>query len=843
MLFDGSNDVVTVTNTESIDLNNQLATAFSLEFWVNPTSDGEANTGEIFNKGTSTYCRTTNDDATFVDLECSLDLAAAGSNATLTITDGLRLNTWQHVALTYTDDADDEITLFIDGVYRGVSTNGSGSPETDTSNLLFGGGTSYNFHGYLDETKVFAYERSVDQIKSDYILGAASAGSSAAIGVGTTAMPTPAAHWKFDDMSGTTAQDAGSGNLDLTLSAASWTRSGKFGGAFNGTGGAVRASRADEANLQFAAADSFTLSTWVKSDAATNPAAIEYILAQGATSAAGYALYFNTSGFACVAIDDDTSWGTPDTAACSSTDYYDGTWHHLVGVRNVASDTLSLYVDGVQKASTTDTTTATLDSNGVTYVADMDADDAGSGEEFAGDIDEVKIYRSALTTAQIATDMNADSAANLGLGVNEQAAIADGDYQSTLVGYWPLDENVDNTCTGGINDVCDRSGSTNDGPNNATPIWVSGKFGSALRYSAGSSQYTSIAGPSSVKTVSFWINPQDDTEPMLNVTSTSDYITSSAGAVSATGFSSPSIYVNGILNGSVQGSYWNHVVVASDTAENASDLYFGRANASYLTGSIDEVRLFSAKLTAAQVAHEYSRGEPVAWYRFDECTGATANDAAEIIPLPTLRPNSTITIGGTGTYTATGNCTSGTSTHAWYAGASGKYGSALALDGTNDYAVSPNAAVVVPTGGTYSGVSWGAWIKPISSAASKTIIHKNNEFRLTTNASSQPVCEIYAASWQTGATHSTALSLDTWSHVMCVYNGSTITTYIDGIASSTQAETDAITSTNTTALSVGRDSAGSGYVQGLLDEVRVYNYPLSPVQLQQVMTGGSTRFE
>jgi hypothetical protein len=295
------------------------------------------------------------------------------------------------------------------------------------------------------------------------------------------------------------------------------------------------------------------------------------------------------------------------------------------------------------------------------------------------------------------------------------------------------------------------------------------------------------------------------------------------------------------INGAKKGSSTNGV--GGPATGDANNLLLGGTTTNNFNGTLDEFKVFSGELRQSQVAHEYSRGEPVAWYRFDECTGATANDAAEIMPLPTLRPNSTITIGGTDAYTATGNCTSGTSTHAWYAGASGKYGSALALDGADDYAVSPNAALVVPTSGTYSGVSWGAWVKPISSAASKTIIHKNNEFRLTTNASSQPVCQIYALSWQTGATHSTALSLDTWSHVMCVYNGSTITTYIDGIASSTQAETDAITSTNTTALSIGRDSAGSGYVQGLLDEVRIYNYPLSPVQLQQVMAGGSVRFE
>ncbi|GIW59893.1 MAG: hypothetical protein KatS3mg087_0959 [Patescibacteria group bacterium] len=96
-----------------------------------------------------------------MDLECSLDLA---TDATITLTDALRLNQWSHVTLTWTNDADDEMTIWINGINRGSSTNGVGDASADTATLYIGGNTT-NFDGYLDEFKIFNYELTQKQIE------------------------------------------------------------------------------------------------------------------------------------------------------------------------------------------------------------------------------------------------------------------------------------------------------------------------------------------------------------------------------------------------------------------------------------------------------------------------------------------------------------------------------------------------------------------------------------------------------------------------------------------------------------------------------------------------------
>ena len=150
------------------------------------------------------------------------------------------------------------------------------------------------------------------------------------------------------------------------------------------------------------------------------------------------------------------------------------------------------------------------------------------------------------------------------------------------------------------------------------------------------------------------------------------------------------------------------------------------------------------------------------------------------------------------------------------------------FDGSNDYVYTANAAVVVPNTTTYNAVSWSAWVNPSTTVVSKTIVHKNNEFRLTTDANSYANCAIYSSSWQTAAIASTALPLSTWSHVLCTYDGANIRVYINGLPSgTTPAQTGLITSTNATALNVGRDSAGSGYFNGTIDEVKIYGFALS----------------
>ena len=160
--FDGSDDHVAIVNDTLIDLNDALSQELAISYWVYPHSDGESNTGYIFQENTNTYCQTTNDDATYVDLACALDLS---TDATLTVTDALRLSQWSHVTLLWNNDADDELTIYINGTYRGESTNGVGDPSTDTANLYLGGNTT-NFDGLLDDFRIYNYALTPTQVKA-----------------------------------------------------------------------------------------------------------------------------------------------------------------------------------------------------------------------------------------------------------------------------------------------------------------------------------------------------------------------------------------------------------------------------------------------------------------------------------------------------------------------------------------------------------------------------------------------------------------------------------------------------------------------------------------------------
>jgi hypothetical protein len=230
LFFDGSDDLATVTNADAIDMDRELADALTYQAWIRVNSDGEANEGRIIDKGTNTYLRIINEEADGrADLDVSLDLA--GTNATATVTDGITLNTWTHVAITYTDDADDEITIYIDGVNKSTSTNGSGAPATDSNNLLIGGPTNANFHGFIDEIKIYPFERTNEQIKTDASKVTSLHGVSTAFGDEKSFLSQGLiGYWKLDESSGNAADSSGNG-ITLTNNSSTNYTTGKFGNA------------------------------------------------------------------------------------------------------------------------------------------------------------------------------------------------------------------------------------------------------------------------------------------------------------------------------------------------------------------------------------------------------------------------------------------------------------------------------------------------------------------------------------------------------------------------------------------------------------------------------------
>ena len=153
--FDGSDDVVTVADSTSLDLTAQL----TLEAWVRPTST----------KGARTVIA--KEDGPVYALRASgAGRRAGGSVVTGATVDvsGTRLQpgTWQHVALTY-DGA--LLGLYVDGQSVG-STAAAGSVTNGDGPLRIGGIAGQHFAGTLDDVRVYNRALSSAEIVADMAL-------------------------------------------------------------------------------------------------------------------------------------------------------------------------------------------------------------------------------------------------------------------------------------------------------------------------------------------------------------------------------------------------------------------------------------------------------------------------------------------------------------------------------------------------------------------------------------------------------------------------------------------------------------------------------------------------
>ena len=393
----------------------------------------------------------------------------------------------------------------------------------------------------------------------------------------------------------------------------------------------------------------------------------------------------------------------------------------------------------------------------------------------------------------------------------------------------PVAEYYFDDASGGT--VADSSGNTYTGTwSGAGAHWTTqGKQNFAGTFN-GTDDFVDVgAGPTSVKSIGFWVYPASTTEYFVDLNG-SAYVWANSGVVTATGFTGPTIYVNGLPTTAITAGVWSYIMVTSATAVNASDLDFGRLEGTdYYQGRLDHVRMYNYVRTAAQVAWDFNLGQPVAWYKLNEGTGTAVSDWG--VTGQGYRGNGlTLTIGGTGLYTTT--------TAAWAAGDPGRIHTAIALDGTDDYLASANVALMAPNASTYTNISWGAWVKPLNNI-SRTILYKNTEFSLKLTAFGAPSCEVYSGgAWKTPATSPYVMPVSSWSHVMCTYDGANIKIYVNGLLKVTQPQTGAITSSSSTAVYVGATSAGAEYFEGLLDDVRIYPYALSASQTKVAKNDG-----
>ena len=205
-----------------------------------------------------------------------------------------------------------------------------------------------------------------------------------------TAAGNLVAAYNFDEGSGTVLIDrSGNGNHGTLVNGPVWT-TGKYGGAltFDGTNDIVTINDASALRLT----NTMTLEAWVSSTTSTG---WRSVLLKEIPGDLSYALYGNTgTNRPGVQITTTTAADARGAAQLPL-----NTWVHMAATYDGA--TLKLYLNGALVSSKAAAGTLRASTNPLRIGGNLIW-----GEYFKGQIDDVRIYNSVLTQAQIQTDLN-----------------------------------------------------------------------------------------------------------------------------------------------------------------------------------------------------------------------------------------------------------------------------------------------------------------------------------------------------------------------------------------------------------------------------------------------------
>jgi fibronectin type 3 domain-containing protein len=207
-------------------------------------------------------------------------------------------------------------------------------------------------------------------------------------------------------------------------------------------------------------------------------------------------------------------------------------------------------------------------------------------------------------------------------------------------------------------------------------------------------------------------------------------------------------------------------------------------------------------------------GPPVASYGFDAGSGATTADQS-------------------------GHGNNGTISNATWA-ATGKFGKALSFNGTNASVSVPDSASLDLT----TGMTLEAWVNPTVSSGFRTLVVKEQPGNLvygvySSSDTNRPQSQVTVGGTARLLNGTATLPTGTWSHVAATYDGTTQRLYVNGTQVSTLAVSGSIATSNSP-LKIGGNSIWSEWFNGLIDEVRVYDRPLSAAEITADMNTSIT---
>jgi hypothetical protein len=676
----------------------------------------------------------------------------------------------------------------------------------------------------------------------------------------------PDAQWKLDG-AGAARTSSGEPGDPLTLqgTGSSWTTGGKIDSALHldGTPG----SYATTSGPAVVTNQSFTVSAWAF---LANNARTRTVVSQwGTRNGIFYLQYANTANvpdqWQFAMIDGDSA-DSVFNSANSRRGVTLNKWTHLAGVYDATVGELRLYVDGVLVA--TKAHRSTFVATGPLRLGQLTLATGGIGNEWVGDIDEVRLYQRPLTGAEIADIDNHDNA----FSTVPAGSIGD------AAGMWTADESTGTVAAGAPGPQATLSGGARfagackvggclsfDGVNGqastASPaVATNASFSAAawVRLDA-KDQAMDAVSQSGTRSSGFYLQYSQSLDRWTFAMAQSDADHSLENSVAAldapvaglwyhlagvydVSTNQMALYVNGVLQGTLTRNTapWN-----ATGPLRLGTVQWNGATRNFLNGDVDEVRVYRRALPAADVAnivHFDSAAVSGGSWNFNEATGATtAQDASG--------RNHRITLTVPAAFTTTGHAAS----------------NGLALPnpepvGTQSPALA-HANTSIPVVRTDASFTVSVWVKLADTSAEYTVVSQdgvdNSGFALRylpdgaggewhfTMATNDRVGED-----EVSDAHAFALAPTGWTHLAGMYDAFTRQLSIrvfDLTTTPGSIERTGVAWNAGGSLQVGRDRAtavvdpdgtshaGYGsYLNGTVDELNIYAGTLSETELRRL---------
>lgn len=856
--FDGTDDYVEISDNDIFSFGNgSTDTPFSLSVWVNWNSGvsiinkwgaGNAEWRLRLSSGQLQFHLYDESEGTFI-----------GRQYGSSISTGI----WYHVATTYDGSSSASgIKIYLNGKrVDDTDSSGGGGTYAAMENLAQSvriglcGGDPY-INAKIDEVKIYNHARTPGQIIEDMNAGHPVGGSP----VGSALL-----HLKLDEGYGTTAYDTGYNDDDGVLTdGPSWTNSGKFdkGLSLDGTNDRIQSFTSNPFEYT---GDDLTLSIWFKPNASDIDIGRIISKPWNGSGQYNYQFYLNANETLTLSLQGATSWSTTTTDTITN-----GEWQHLTVSINGATDQVNIYINGrLSKSDTyniTDWTPGSGDNNVSLVVGCLYPYGGGwggnTGHCVQGEIDELKIYTTALTEDEIKLDYNQGKALVLGSMSTDSSGNADWSSERSYcppgdttvscspVAEWKLDEKTGSS-------AYDTTGNGNNGSFQGSPTWQSAekcKQGACI--SGDGNDYVTVPDttdhePSNI-TVESWVYWSSIGDQWIISKQTSTYSDYNYGYLMRSDSPSDTVFCNFgygssyVTTGgaSITAGQWYHVACTYDGTTGRVYLNGKLANSSGggsaldytnvgnlgimahsggslpLNGRIDHVKIYDYARSQAQIAWDYNRGGPVGWWKFDEGEGITAHDAS-------------------------GNGNNGVLTNMEAADwVEGKFNKGLNFDGVGGSGTGQEVVVVTDADEIDMDVSrpftLSFWIKPDGTEVA-AIIRKGGQIEIYKSGS-----KFYYRLWNPTQTQwSTTYSFTTgqWVHIVATHDGnSAAKLYVNGNLDINQSYSGSPSST-TNNLGIGAYPETSYGINGIMDDVRIFNYALTAEQIKlDYNNGAAVRF-